>query len=166
MTPHMIATAKVEIELLLKAFPELMTDAALRADTIEGETSFGDVMTFLERAEAEAAADAGKIAGMIAELELRQKRHEERSEALRKTIQEMMDTAGVSGFKLPQATLSVSSGKPKVIEIERDLCPLAYRKTPPWQPDKTAIGNALASGEEVPGYQRGNPVRSLRILRK
>jgi len=164
MNPAVLTHLREECRRLIADNPELAEDADLRADMIEGETCLADILYALERADAEAKSDNVKLAAMRADLDARAEAADHRSERARVAIARVLDAAGIDKFKLPQATIYIGKGREKVVELNRDECPEAFRKTT-WTPDKTAIGDALKAGEHVPGFALSNPQPTLNIRR-
>ncbi len=162
MNPAILTRLREECRRLIADNPELAEDADLRADMIEGETILADVLHSLERVEAEARSDCSKLNFMRGQIDARFEAAARRSKQARKAIMQVLDVAGLAKFSLPQATLSVSRGPQKVIEMTRDECPETFRKHS-WSPDISAIGDALKAGEHVPGFVLSNPEPVLRI---
>lgn len=152
-----------EIAVLLAAHPELAEDEVLRADSIEGETSAFEFLSRLVRKIGATQALAGGTAEYIGELQERKARLERREMALRSLIFKVMNTADIKKAELPEATLSVRSGTPKVVLTnEKELPPEFVRIKK--EPDKQRIKAALVAGEHVPGAALSNAEPTLAIL--
>jgi hypothetical protein len=116
MTPHEIQEARNSVTSLLADFPDLADDEQLRADMIEGATSFNDV---IRRLVIEAKTAAGKAEGVkitVKELSERKARLEHQEERIRALILSLMQMAGLRKLPLPEATLSVTDKKPQPLK--------------------------------------------------
>jgi hypothetical protein len=162
MSPELI---QGQIAMLLAAYPELQEDDILRADMIEGETDAHRFLRMVERRRQEATSFAGAIAANIAELGLRQERYERREKAMRELMFKIMQAGDLRKMELPEATLSVRPGTPKVIVTDDNLIPDALCRFKR-EPDKTKIKEQLLNGNGhlIPGASLSNaePVLSIR----
>lgn len=78
---------------------------------------------------------------------------EARATALRAYLAGCMETTGLEKIEGPGIKLSFRKSSAVVIDGV-DLLPSEFMRTPeppPPSPDKTAIGNAIKAGREVPG---------------
>jgi hypothetical protein len=157
-----IERAKNEIRQLLNAYPELSDDDVLRADMIEAETKFQDVIDHLLRMTREAVVMSNAIEDEVNRLTERQGRYEMRNAKLRGLIHKMMDVAGEKKIERPLGTVSVAVGKPKVIITNEAILPDRFVRIKR-EPDKTSIGLALKAGESVSGATLSNAEAHLRI---
>ena len=66
-----------------------------------------------------------------------------------------MNTAELKRAELPEATLSVRSGQPKVLIINEQEIPDEYMRIKK-EPDKTRIKAALSGNQNVPGAALSN----------
>jgi len=151
-----------EIDRLVADYPELADDDQLRADMVEGELDLRSVLSrvvFMKR-EADAQAEAVKI--MRDQMAERIKRHERRSEAMRRLAQTLLDKVGTRHFTLPEATLSVRSTPAPVIITDETLIP-EYLMRVKREPNKAAIKDALKDNAVVPGAVLGNGGETLSI---
>lgn len=155
-----------QIANLILQNPELEEDETLRADMIEGETDAFEFLRMIERQRQDTAALAGAIASNIAELGLRQERFERREKSLRALIMKIMDAADIRKAELPEATLSIRNGTPKVlITNENDLPDIACKFVR--TPDKTKIKQLLATDPFfVAGATMSNAEPTLSIRTK
>ena len=87
---------------------------------------------------------------------------ERREYALRSLIHKVMDTAGLRKRELPEATVSVRAGQPKVLIIEEELIPDEFCRIKR-EPDKTRIKAAIQAHEQVPGCSLSNAEETLAI---
>jgi hypothetical protein len=144
-----VSAVRATVARLLAEAPE--TDAAALLAVVEQEApEFGDVMTALCRAADEAGADADAISERITALQDRRERATSRREAYRAAIFAALDAAGQRSWKSPEFTVSVTPGRAGVVITD---------------PDKTAIGAALALGP-VSGAELRNGLPTLTIRTK
>jgi hypothetical protein len=154
-----------EITQLLLAHPELEEDDVLRADTIEGQTGAFEFLSGIVRKIGATQATAGGTADYIGELQERKARLERREHALRSLIFKVMNTAELKKAELPEATLSIRNGSPKVVIVNEREIPGEFMRIKK-EPDKTLIKAALAAHEHVPGAALSNAEPTLAILTK
>lgn len=159
-----VANLLAEVDSLLKAFPELADDDALRADMLEGSTSAFDVLTRLVNIERDADSMAKAVANRIVELSARTARAEKRKEAMRVIMLRIMRGAGLSKASLVEATVSVGKGRDSVEIVDEEALPKAFVKVVK-TPDKTAIKAALDAGKKVRGaaIKTGEDVLTVRV---
>lgn len=159
------AFVKQTIERLLVTFPEMEHDEILRRDTIEGETEATALFSRLIRASKETEAQADGLKAYMGELGERQSRLERRQAAIRKMALEILEAAGLPNFILPEATLTVRQGAPKVIVADENAVPSDFTRTKT-ELNKPAIKEALLAGTIVPGCQLSNSEPFLMIRTK
>lgn len=150
------------VDFLLAAYPELGEDDALRSDMIEGETDAFEFLSMLVRKIGESKAIADGTENYAQDLRERAARIGRRIDAYRFLAFKIMESANLPKAELPEATLSIRKGQPKVIILEETQLPdccIRIRK----EPDKTAIKDMLQSGREVPGAVLSNSESSLSI---
>lgn len=149
---------------LLLQYPDLAEDDVLRADMIEGETEAFDFLAQAVRNIGERQALANGIAEYAKELGERRARMERGVEALRALAFKVMSDADLRKVELPEATLSIRNGVPKVVITDETALPADCVKTTV-APDKTAIKEKLVTGQEVPGACMSNaePTLAIRI---
>jgi hypothetical protein len=164
------AIIQQQITALLLLYPELAEDDQLRADMIEGVTELHEFLREIERRRQDATHMAGAIAGNIAELELRQERFTRREKGLRELMRKLMELADLRKIELPEATISMAKGQPKLIgdcdpgvlitsgfggcvRVKHEL-------------DRAAIKSELTAGGEVPGFYLSNAEPHITIRTK
>ena len=152
-----------QIMTLLAANPELEEDDVLRADMIEGETEAFAFLSRLVRAAGEAKIMVAGLAAYMEMLKQRHDRHERRIEVLRQFIKQVMDAAQLRKAELPEATLSIRIGQPKVLIINEHEIPVDYMRIKK-EPDKTKIKAALIAGGHVMGTALSNSEPTLAII--
>lgn len=161
-----VATLRRQVEALKASYPELEEDETLFADTIEGETDVYEVLADLVRREQSAKHQAKAVYAYCESLQARAARFERQQEAARELIKRVMDAAGLRKAPLPEATLSVSAGRPKLIITDLAAIPAEFTETvTETRPDKAAIKEALQTGKAVDGAILSNaePVLSIRV---
>lgn len=163
--PYDLSHVTQQIDALLREYPELMEDDVLRADMIEGSTDFPAVIGQLLDAERNASAMSDAIKGRRDALTERAQRYDRHSDGLRAAMLKMMQAGDLKKMALPEATISVRAGTPRVIVtdetmIPEDLCRISI------SPDKKAIRERIDAGEAVPGAVLSNSEPSLAIRTK
>lgn len=154
--------ARAEIARLFADYPELMEEADLRADAIEGQTQAHEIMRDLVLAYHVAKQEGQGVKKAIEVLESRAKRHEIRAEKLRASIQSIMEAAHLDKLPLDIATLSMGNRPQSVTITDVLVIPDDFMRVKR-EPDKTAIKAALQEGAEVPGAFLSNGGRGLTI---
>lgn len=152
-----------EITALLLAWPELAEDEILRADMIEAETDMFSFLSVVVRRIGDTKTLAAATAEYIAELRQRIERLERREYGLRSLIAKVMTTADLRKVELPEATLSLRQGPPKVIITNENEIPAEFFRVKR-EPVKSLIRAALAAHEHVPGAVLSNPETVLAII--
>lgn len=156
---------KQQITALKLAYPDIADDEDDWSLSLETETEFDALLERVVCVMRESASMAGGIAGRIAELEIRQGRYERRELAMRTLAFKLMQHAEVQKRELPEATLSIRKGVPKVIitddaSIPDNLCRIRR------EPDKSKIREHLTNGEPVMGAELSNAEPSLSVRTK
>jgi hypothetical protein len=151
-----------EIHNLLATNPELAEDDQLRADMVEGETDAFDFLSMLTRKIGENTSLAVGTDLYISTLKERNERIYRRIEAFRALAFKIMCAADLKKAELPEATLSIRSGAPRVIITDEAALPDSACRIKR-EPDKTKIKELLQDGS-VPGAVLSNaePVLSIR----
>jgi hypothetical protein len=152
------------ISELLLAFPELAEDEVLRSDMIEAETPAFDFLSKIVRNIGAAEALQYATAAYIKELQARKDRFERREYALRGFLLKVLHSAQLSKAELPEATVTIRAGTPKVVIVNEDELPQEYLRVK-YEPDKTRIKEALMLKQEVPGATLSNaePVVAIKV---
>lgn len=156
-------TAKA-IDAMIAAYPELLDDEELRADSIEAETSMPDIMSRLVRLRGERLAIAEGLNGYIQDLIARRDRLSKGADAIKGLMVKLMVAARLPKLTLPEATISLLNGRETVSILDIDALPqgtFALIR----QPDKAAIKAMIDAGEDVPGagLVHGEPSISVRV---
>jgi hypothetical protein len=160
-----MARVKQAITELIGSYPELATDEELLLDILEGETDLELLASRIvfERQDAEAMIVG--IKSHEADLSARRDRYEAKSEAMKSLLHDLMDAAGVGKLTLPEATVSITAPRQIVVIDDLDAVPSQLSKTVK-RPDKKAIGEALAAGEDVPGARLVTSLPGLTVRTK
>jgi len=163
MNPQVIIQTQAAVAALLADFPELAEDERLRADVVEGETAFNDVLRCLA-IEAKTAKGYQKgLAETIDGLESRKARLSEREKKIRNTIMLLMDVANLRKVPLPEGGLTITRKAARALPpddvniLPDEFCRIRR------EPNMTAINAALAEGRHVPGVIMSNGSDVLRI---
>lgn len=138
------------IDAMLAAYPELMDDDELRADSLEAETPLPELMSRLVRWRQEELASIAGLDAYLEELGLRRARKMRRVDGLKGLMLKLMASAKLPSLVLPEATIGVSAGRNTVSIVDIDALPQGYFTTTR-HADKAAIKRALEANEDVPG---------------
>lgn len=167
MNPAIVTNLVRMIANLREELGQFDTDEILREDMIDGETDADVILSRIARAFNAARADhdgaKAALASIISRYEAREAAAKSRMEAHRKMMHAVMDAIGVKSKKLPEATISVSSGRVSLQLADDFSPPQGYYRTK-IEPDKAAIKSALEAGETMPGAElvTGNPILTVR----
>ena len=156
---------KVQIQSLMREFPEIAEDPDLRLDTLEGETELFEVLAVVLSDIRQAAAMVMATEMRISDLKARRDRYEAQERGWRKFAKELMDTANLRKVMLPEATLSIRNGQPSVRITDEKVLPENYWRIKA-EPNISAIKEALKAGTEIPGAVLNNAPDTLAILTK
>jgi hypothetical protein len=153
---------KGKIESLVIEFPELLEDEILRVDMFEAETNINNVLSTLVDKVFEAETMQEAIAIRQRDLAARKARYGRQEETLRGFILSIMEMADVKSLKLPEATLSFSVQKPKIVisdeeqieekfilqimttKVDMDLIKQTYLET-----GEVAAGCSISNGKNI-----------------
>lgn len=132
-------------------------------DTLEGETDALEAVSAVLRYRAEQEAQAEAMAALGRSYADRGKVLAERAERAKAGLFQFLQEIGEKTLRLPEATLSISAGKPKLVgETDPAMLPEALVKTER-KPDAAAIRAALDAGDAVPGYSLSNAQPHLTV---
>lgn len=151
-----------QIFVLKSEFPALLDDEDLLKDTLEGETSFNEVMEKLVTQVREQDMMAEAVTARMAMLSERKTRYITRKEFYRALILKLLQTAGIDKHRTTEGNISVVNSPEKVIITDEAAIPddlMRIKK----EPDKTAIKKALQSGKHVSGASLSNGGTTLMI---
>jgi hypothetical protein len=150
---------------LLLLYPDLADDEQLRADMVEGSTDAFDLLREIERRRRETETLIAGLGATLRDLQHRSARLDQRNRAMRELAFRIMSLADLRKVELPEATLSIRAGTPKVIVTDEALIPdmLCRIKR---EPDKTKIKKSLLADNAVEGAVLSNAEHTLTIRTK
>ena len=138
---------------------ELM--AALREDGADVDT----LLLRLARAQDEASKNAEAIGERMDALANRRERFKRQREEYRGAIYGILDVLGVTKWKHAEFSVSTSAAKPGVVVTDEAALPDEFVRISR-SPDKSALAEALRSGQVVPGAELRNSLPTLTIRTK
>lgn len=165
---HKLRVTKAQISGVLDGLQHFLgDDHQLKLDMLEGETALLDVISLLL---AENEDDEGIISALDTQIDergLRIERAKARIDKRKTAIISLMDCAAETSLKLPEATLSLRTLKPrpKVSDAEQLLDDFVI-ETIVRKPDTEAIAAAIEGGATIPGVTMTNGGSSLTVRRK
>jgi hypothetical protein len=165
VNPFDIAHLRLQIEALLRQYPDLADDEVARFDTLDGATNLREVLSDLGHRHGLLKADISGLAEYIDDLKQIAARREQRLTFLRDLIFRLMESAQLRHIKLPFVTLSLRDGGPKLIgdadpeTLPDDLCHI--KRTP----NRVAIKAAIEAGHTVEGFVLSNAPPSLYVTK-
>ena len=146
---------RTEVNNLLHLYPELLTDTQLRLDMLDSEVDFDDVINELIESTIDAEYMAKYIGKRCDELKERQDRFYHKANNLRQSILLLLQDAQVKKFVGIEKTVSVAQKPASVVIVDESQIPDKFIRVKK-EPNKTAIKDALANNEEVPGATLSN----------
>lgn len=155
---------KNQIESLKIAFPELLEDDEAWLISLESQSDLFEYLRTVERKREDAAALEEALSTTIDALRQRKARFERREQAMRALMFSAMQWAELTKLEMPEATLSIRQGTPKVVIMDESAIPDEFMRIKK-EPDKTLIKTALNNFEDVPGATMSNvePVLAVRV---
>ena len=158
-----VSRLRLEIEAMLREYPELADDEVARFDTLDGATDVRDVLVKLTDMLNETAMLERGIQARIEELNTREERFASRTHFIRALMFKLMDSAQIKKLVLPEATLSLRNNPPRLIgDADPATMPdsLVHIKR---SVDRTKVRKAIEEGCEVPGFTISNAAPSLMV---
>jgi hypothetical protein len=149
------AAIKHQVDGLLAMYPELAEDEILLVDMLEGSTDLVEFVRMLERRRQEAAALTEAVTMNIDALSARRTRFERREQGIRDLMFKMLQLAHLKKLEMPEATVSVRAGVPKVLVTDEAALPDEYCRIKR-EPDRAKIKQALSEFKPVPGATLSN----------
>lgn len=151
-----------EINALLVEYPQLADDEELFRDTLEGNTRFNEIMDRLlqEMRDSETMAEA--VGLRIGKLRERLTRLTHRTQFYRGLMHRLLSLTGLKSVALPEAKISVINSPDKVIVTDEAAIPDAFMKITK-EPNRTAIKNAIKSGQYIPGATLSNGGTTIQV---
>lgn len=157
---------QIEIEALIRQYPEIAEDEILRADMLDGETSISDVITSLIRLGEDARAMRDGTKERLEELKARGERFGRRIDFARALIFKILETANLRKVELPEATVYLRNNPPQLVgEVDGDKLPDDLVKIER-KPDKKKIKEALQAGLTLEGLALSNSPPSVVVTVK
>lgn len=159
-----LSAVRATVARLQAENPDTDADALLALVETE-EPAFNDMLAALCRAADEAKRNEDAADMRADALRERAGRYQKQYEAYRALIFAALDAAGQRAWKSPEFTVSVTPGRAGVVITDPAAIPDDFVRIKR-EPDKTAIGAALASGATVPGAEQRNGFPTLIIRTK
>jgi hypothetical protein len=151
-----------QIAELVRDFPDLEEDEALKADVVEGQIDVEAVMARVVSHIMEADEMLDGMKPRFEDLSERKKRWERRKDFLRSLAQRVLEASGRAKIELPEATVSRQNGRESVEVTDLEALPQGTF-TVERKPDKKAIAEQLKAGSDVPGARLVKGDDSVRI---
>lgn len=157
---------RIEIEALIRQYPEMQDDEILRADMLDGETSISDVITWLIRMGEDARALRDGTKERLDELKARGERFGRRIDFARALIFKILEASNLRKVELPEATVYLRNNPPQLVgEVDGDKLPDELVKIER-KPDKKKIKEALQAGLTLEGLALSNSPPSIVVTVK
>jgi hypothetical protein len=157
---------RIQIEALLRDYPELATDDFLRADMLEGETDLGEIITSINRMIEDAKALRDGTQGRLDDLLTRRTRFQKRVDFGRDLILKIMEAGQIKKLELPEVTASLKNNPRQLVgDPDPDTLPMEFIKITRTV-DRKAIREALEKGQDVFGCFLSNAPPSLTLRPK
>lgn len=148
---------------LLENDPELENDEASLIDLLGPELGeVDDILARLIHAAMHADTMETNARNAARNAATRAKRFADRSDKLRATAKEIMESTGLRRLELDDATVTIKAGSPSTKETDIDLVPDQY-KTVTVTLRKSIILPLLKAGERIPGVELSNSEPTLYI---
>ena len=148
----------------LQATGDVDTDEAAALTVLAEEAPNIDVVLVrLLRVMGEAGANADAIEQRVGDLQARSNRFLRQHAEYRRTVEAILDALGLRSWKHAEFTVSLRDGRPGVVITDEAALPDGFICTTR-TPNKIAIKEAIARGEEVPGVaiQNAAPILTVR----
>ena len=155
-----------EIDTILALCPELAEDEQLRHDMIDGETEAFTLLSILVRRIGTTKALVASLAAYAKELGERSDRLSARVDAYRSITTKLMGHAKLRKAELPEATLTISPGRRKVLITDESQIPDPMMRQRAPEPDKEALQEVLKAGVVMGGVELSNAEDVLTIRTK
>lgn len=156
-----VSQLQIEVEVLLRDYPELVEDEVARRDMLEGETDFREILIRLGQSLGKLSELQLGLGARIDGLNARLSRFNARDEMVRRLIFKVLEIANLKKIELPEVTFSLRNNPPRLTG-ERDpatlpdgLCKITRTAS------RTKIREAIEGGQHVDGYELSNAAPSL-----
>lgn len=140
-----------ERDRLLAEYPELADDPDTLNDTLEGITGARDAVWLLVKKAREDEHAVETLTTLIAGYQDRLSRYGRRAKSARDAALRMMQAIGDTKIERPEATISRSRGKPRVIIPDEAAVPDTYCVVKR-SPNRTLIGALLRNNSNPPNW--------------
>ena len=140
-------------------------DPDLVHDTLEGQTDVFEVMDWLIAKLGDEEGMEEAIASRLKALGERKTACQNRQQRLRDALLACMTATGEKSMRRPEATITVGNKKQGIQSIDETVLPEAFWKVTR-SVSRTAINEAMAKGDTVPGVMLDNGGIVLTIRRK
>lgn len=157
---------RIQIEALIRDYPDLAEDEMLRADMLDGSTDLREVLTALFHSIDDNKIMVDAVEERLRELMGRRGRFNRRVEFLRELMLKLLQSANLKKIELGEATIYQKNVPPQIVgEVDVDALPddLVRIKR---EANRTAIREALLQHREVPGLALSNSPPTLTINAK
>jgi hypothetical protein len=156
-------TLRLEIEALLREFPDLADDEILRADMLEGETDIREIVTSVNRMMEDAKALRDGTVARLDELASRKGRFQQRMDFGRELIRKILESAQIRKLELAEVTVSLRNNAPALMgEHDPESMPSEFCKVTRTI-DRKKVREALEAGRDVEGFYLSNAAPSLMV---
>lgn len=159
------ASVKSIVADLKAKYPELEEDSGLFADVLEGETNLFELIDQALDLKLDADEMADAIKARVDGLQVRRKRFEDKSDAMKSIIQQLMAVANQRKITRPVATISLTAARTNTVVSDVAELPQGFFKLER-KADIQAITAALSAGETVPGAATVTGKQGLMIRTK
>lgn len=148
---------------LSDADPEIAAEVGLLDEMLgDAEQDVELILARLLRGSVEARDMAEGAKNRAAEIKHRQKRYEDRADAMRGTAFAILDALGRQRVELPDLTASVSRGGMATIITDETMLPDEFVRVKR-EPNRDAINAAVKVGQVVPGVETTNAPARLMV---
>jgi Siphovirus Gp157 len=163
MLEQKVNTLRLHIEALLRDYPMLADDEILRADTLDGATDIGEIVTEVHRLIEDAKALRDGTQARMDDLIARRTRFQQRVDFGRDLILKIMESADIRKIELPEVTAYLKANPQQLIgDVDPNTLPDQYVKITRTV-DRRAVREAFAHGEIIGGFQMSNAPPSLTL---
>jgi hypothetical protein len=147
---------------LLEAMPDLAEDPECLLDTLEGETDINEQLIILLRSAMQDRALAFGLRDLLERMKERLTYLEAREHRKRQIALHYMEDLDIKKLTAPDMSVSRRMVPPSVRIIDEKLIPKEYMRVH-YEPNKTAIKQALTEGKPVDGCLLSNTSETISI---
>jgi Siphovirus Gp157 len=138
-------------------------DEETLADTVEGLTELHEILASIIRAALVDEALVAGLKGLIADMEDRRERLQDRAAKRRQIAKEAMAELDIKKLQAPDFTASLRPGMPSLLVIDEAAVPSIYWEPRPPKLDRVGLLTDLKQGTEVSGAALSNPEPILTV---